>query len=117
LKRKYDDYSANSSGAHTDNYSLREDTDYSSLSYTANSSSSFTANSSRSNSSTGNSNLIMASLDFTAIKKCLSRSIDDFKPRLRLLLKVFDKGYIHLNCKDPLLTLSLSGRFDSYCLA
>jgi hypothetical protein len=58
-------------------------------------------------------NLIMANVDFTTIKKSFS-SINEHKPQLRLLLKVFDKGHIHLNCKDPLKeSSSLQGRFGN----
>ena len=59
-------------------------------------------------------NLIMANVDFTKIKNSFS-SIDEHEPLLRLLLKVYDKGYIHLNCRDALKTSSLlqEGRFGN----
>jgi hypothetical protein len=59
-------------------------------------------------------NLIMANVDFTKIKNSFS-SIDEHEPLLRLLLKVYDKGYIHLNCKEALKKSSLlqEGRFGN----
>jgi hypothetical protein len=63
-----------------------------------------------------NGNLIEASVDFTKIKASFINGSGE-QQSSRLLLKVYDKGYIHLNCKEALTNYTfLSSEFDN-CLS
>ena len=91
-----------------------------SFSFNGGEGSSFNDTDENTNGYTVTRNLIEACVDFTKIKASFINESGEqqFRPPSKLFLKVYDEGYIHLNCKDPLIKYTLlSSEFDYFMLS